>query len=128
MYPDGHWDHNVQIYIDKVGTHPDRLNDMYFAFLFMLRAVARADAVLSSNALDTGNAEEDRKIRALLGQLASMSSALPGTRNFPAVGGDGDASPAGWSEGIMKKVDECRVGFDASSMFQVCGFGGSHLQ
>ena len=34
-----HWGHNIPLYVRAVGSHRDRLDNLYFAFLFTLRAV-----------------------------------------------------------------------------------------
>ncbi len=58
----GRWGVCMDIYHNSVGNHPDRLSNMYFAFLFMLRAVVRAGDCLANYPYNTGNAVEDAQI------------------------------------------------------------------
>lgn len=39
---DGRWGPNTKMFVNAVGMHPDRLTNMYFAYIFVLRAVGKA--------------------------------------------------------------------------------------
>ena len=139
LYPDGHWGANEELYWRAVGDHPDRLHNMYFSFLFLLRAVVRAQPALLAYPYDTGHPGEDRAVRELLGTL--LAHATPTTRSGGSGGGSGGGeglsaahiygsmSGAGGSSGssgtgrsaeeTVAAVEECRYGFDESELFQV---------
>ena len=38
---EGHWGPNTGLFVDRVGSHPERLHNLYFVYLFCLRAVAK---------------------------------------------------------------------------------------
>ena len=72
-HPDGTWGSNPALYWKAVGDHPDRLNNMYFSFLFLLRAVVRAQEVIRTYPYNTGHPAEDRVVRELLEKLLASS-------------------------------------------------------
>lgn len=41
------WGVNIPLYVQAVGMYPDRIDNLYFTFLFVLRAVTKASDVLS---------------------------------------------------------------------------------
>jgi hypothetical protein len=47
----------------RVGAHPERLNNLYFAFVFMLRAVNKASPLLLNYDYNTGNPVEDAELK-----------------------------------------------------------------
>lgn len=57
---------NVTVFQDRVGRHPDRLNNMYFAFVFLLRAVNKARDTLRVYDYGTGNVTEDTALRRIM--------------------------------------------------------------
>ncbi len=65
-YQQGTWGINLPLYYNAVGNHPDRLNNMYFAFLFVLRAVVRAGDCLTNYPYSTGNSTEDAQVSQLI--------------------------------------------------------------
>ena len=46
----------------RVASHPDRLENLYFAYLFVLRSVVKLSSYLPAYDLSTGNAEEDARV------------------------------------------------------------------
>ena len=68
---------NTTIFVERVGAHPRRLSALYFAYLFVARAVAKAAPVFSSLPLDTGDADADASTASLLRSL-SAAAASPG--------------------------------------------------
>jgi Endoplasmic Reticulum Oxidoreductin 1 (ERO1) len=57
---------NVEFFTRAVGMHPDRLTNMYFAYLFLLRALAKAAPVLKSYDLTTGHDAIDARTQEML--------------------------------------------------------------
>lgn len=41
-FDDGRWAPNTKMFVNAVGMHPDRLTNMYFAYVFVLRAIGKA--------------------------------------------------------------------------------------
>eukprot|EP00639_Heterosigma_akashiwo_P035899 CAMPEP_0194725490 /NCGR_PEP_ID=MMETSP0296-20130528/27094_1 /TAXON_ID=39354 /ORGANISM="Heterosigma akashiwo, Strain CCMP2393" /LENGTH=335 /DNA_ID=CAMNT_0039629999 /DNA_START=64 /DNA_END=1068 /DNA_ORIENTATION=- len=68
-FPDGSWGYNPTLYLKGVGAHTDRLDNMYFAYLFLLRAVARAAPQLARRSYETGDPAEDARVAALVRAL-----------------------------------------------------------
>ncbi|XP_052180069.1 endoplasmic reticulum oxidoreductin-1-like [Diospyros lotus] len=63
------WGQNLSLMYDRVLRYPDRVSNLYFTFLFVLRAVTKAADYLEKAEYDTGNPEEDLKAQSLMRQL-----------------------------------------------------------
>lgn len=63
------WGRNLELAYDRVLQYPDRVGNLYFTFLFVLRAVTKANNYLEQAEYDTGNAQEDLKAQSLVRQL-----------------------------------------------------------
>ena len=87
-YPEGggRWGTNVPLFVKAVGAHKDRLVNLYFAFLFVLRAVVKAQPILQAYSYDTGNATEDALVKDLVLKLTSSSVSLPAEAPWSAWG------------------------------------------
>lgn len=64
--PKNEWGVNVPLFIKAVGSHRDRMVNLYFTFLFVLRAVTKAEPILTAYSFDTGNITGKHSIRPLL--------------------------------------------------------------
>ncbi|CAK9151809.1 unnamed protein product [Ilex paraguariensis] len=63
------WGNNLELMYGRVLGYPDRVRNLYFTFLFVLRAVTKAADYLEQAEYDTGNHEEDLKAQSLMRQL-----------------------------------------------------------
>ncbi|OIV97284.1 hypothetical protein TanjilG_07036 [Lupinus angustifolius] len=63
------WGQNLTLLYDRVLQYPDRVSNLYFTFLFVLRAVTKAADYLEQAEYDTGNLNEDLKTQSLMKQL-----------------------------------------------------------
>ncbi|PON67277.1 Endoplasmic reticulum oxidoreductin [Parasponia andersonii] len=63
------WGENVELLYDRVLKYPHRVRNLYFTFLFVLRAVTKAADYLEQAEYDTGNRSEDLKTQSLMKQL-----------------------------------------------------------
>ncbi|KAG5545915.1 hypothetical protein RHGRI_018170 [Rhododendron griersonianum] len=63
------WGKNLELMHDRVLRYPDRVRNLYFTFLFVLRAVTKAADYLEQAEYDTGNLAEDLKAQSLMRQL-----------------------------------------------------------
>ncbi|PKA65544.1 Endoplasmic oxidoreductin-1 [Apostasia shenzhenica] len=63
------WGQNLELLYERVFRHPDRVKNLYFTFLFVLRAVTKAADYLEQAEYNTGNPEEDLKTQSLVRQL-----------------------------------------------------------
>ncbi|KAJ0475566.1 putative endoplasmic reticulum oxidoreductin 1, ERO1-like superfamily [Helianthus annuus] len=66
------WGANLQLMYDRVLKHPERVQNLYFTFLFVLRAVTKAATYLEQAEYDSGNHLEDLKAHSLIRQLAKL--------------------------------------------------------
>ncbi|KAF9792500.1 endoplasmic reticulum Oxidoreductin 1-domain-containing protein [Thelephora terrestris] len=70
----GTWAPNLQCFIDRAGAHPDRLQQMYFNTVLLLRAVSRLGPYLSAyDYCSTGTHEEDVQTKSLLGNIINIA-------------------------------------------------------
>lgn len=67
------WGPNPKLLYDRVLQYPDRVGNMYFTFLFVLRAVTKAADYLEQAEYNTGNPIEDLKAQSLVRQLVINS-------------------------------------------------------
>lgn len=63
------WGENLKLMYDRVLRYPDRVRNLYFTFLFVLRAVTKATDYLEQAEYDSGNNAEDLKAQSLMRQL-----------------------------------------------------------
>lgn len=60
---DGVWSPNVEMFAWRLGNSKEFLENIYFTFLFLARAVAKAKDVLINYPYDTGKPVEDERAR-----------------------------------------------------------------
>ncbi|KAL4280682.1 hypothetical protein GQ457_03G035240 [Hibiscus cannabinus] len=63
------WGHNLDLLYDRVLRYQNRVQNLYFTFLFVLRAVTKATDYLEQAEYNTGNPTEDLKTESLMRQL-----------------------------------------------------------
>ncbi|KAK6132515.1 hypothetical protein DH2020_033724 [Rehmannia glutinosa] len=63
------WGRNPELMYDRVLRYPDRVRNLYFTFMFVLRAVTKAANYLEQAEYDTGSVEEDLKAQSLMRQM-----------------------------------------------------------
>lgn len=103
------WGANLPLFIRAVGAHPDRLNNLYFAFLFALRAAHKARDLLLAFPIDSGNSSDDVLASDLIREM--LSSPLASTNVSSSISLDARMG--------SDDVEQCRTGFDESQLFQV---------
>uniref|UniRef100_A0A2P2IPH7 Endoplasmic reticulum oxidoreductin-1-like isoform X2 n=1 Tax=Rhizophora mucronata TaxID=61149 RepID=A0A2P2IPH7_RHIMU len=69
--PQNLWGENLTVLYDRVLQYPDRGRNLYFTYLFVLRAVMKAADYLYQADYETGNPTEDLKTQSLIRQLLS---------------------------------------------------------
>jgi hypothetical protein len=72
-HPDGTWGPNLDMFIYRLGGFPDRMKNIYFTFVYLLRAAQKASKFLSSYDYDTAHPEEDQRVQSLMKTLLSSS-------------------------------------------------------
>eukprot|EP00929_Paragymnodinium_shiwhaense_P102064 TRINITY_DN65269_c0_g1_i1.p1 TRINITY_DN65269_c0_g1~~TRINITY_DN65269_c0_g1_i1.p1 ORF type:complete len:1260 (-),score=309.65 TRINITY_DN65269_c0_g1_i1:444-4223(-) len=63
------WQPNPERYMDSVGSHPDRLKNIHFSFVVMLRALKKAAPFLQTYHYFTGDDAEDSRTQSLMTML-----------------------------------------------------------
>uniref|UniRef100_A0A0D9WHB4 Uncharacterized protein n=1 Tax=Leersia perrieri TaxID=77586 RepID=A0A0D9WHB4_9ORYZ len=63
------WGHNLPFLYDRVLKYPERVQNLYFTYLFVLRAVTKTADYLEQAEYNTGSPEEDLKTQSLVKQL-----------------------------------------------------------
>jgi hypothetical protein len=74
------WGKNTSLMHDRVLQHPERVQNLYFTYLFVLRAVIKAESYLSEAEYSTGNDAEDLLTQKLVTALVGserLRSACP---------------------------------------------------
>ena len=62
---------NDPVFVARVGSYPERIHNLYFTYLFVLRAVAKAKDYLVAYDYDTGDFEDDQRTRQLVTALVN---------------------------------------------------------
>ncbi|CAH0518010.1 unnamed protein product [Peronospora belbahrii] len=99
------WGVNPSLFVNRVGKHRDRLQNLYFAYLFVMRAISKYRHELLAYDYNTGNAADDLRVKQILRQLLLEGS---------------DETQA--SEDFCLAYTECSSvlsGFDESALFRV---------
>ncbi|OQS06886.1 endoplasmic oxidoreductin [Thraustotheca clavata] len=69
-----HWGPNTKMFVARVGAFPERLQNMYFTYLFVLRAVGRYREVLLNYDYSTGNEYDDKRVNEVLRALFDVDN------------------------------------------------------
>lgn len=81
-YPNDTWAPYNDIFLHHIAPFKDRLHNMYFTFLFLLRAVTKAeDAVLRHTVYDTGDSAADTRLKTQLQSLYTYLTHSGDTRD-----------------------------------------------
>lgn len=103
---------HVDMYLTRIGRYPERIHNLYFAFLFLTRALSKAAPLLESLPFSTGSPAEDRAIQRLARRLVRVGT--------PAILAGFDEStmfvePAVAAAAAMADVDAMTAGLDEAA-------------
>ncbi|KAG0035925.1 hypothetical protein BGZ82_004932 [Podila clonocystis] len=73
----GVWGPNLECFVSRVGAHPDRLENIYFDYAILVRAVTKLSGYLKDYEFCTGNPEEDVQVKAMVDRLIETSVKSP---------------------------------------------------
>lgn len=118
-YPDGRSGHNIQLFNNAVGNHPDRLDNLYFSFLFLLRAVVKASQYLIQYPYYTGNSTDDMMVREIMSSLGDERNNRILQNTSVSRSSEGSKVCSISIDDTLTNIDECKNGFDESYLFQV---------
>ncbi|CAE7296207.1 AERO1 [Symbiodinium pilosum] len=65
----GAWSPNLERFMKDIGEHPERVKNLHFSFVVLLRAVKRAAPYLQSYSFNTGDEKEDGMTKLLMSRL-----------------------------------------------------------
>ncbi|KAJ3293195.1 hypothetical protein HK104_004661, partial [Borealophlyctis nickersoniae] len=87
----GQWGRNLTCFVDRVGNHIERVQNLYFTYGLLLRAVTKLEPFLRDHSLHsfcTGRAEDTQRIEELVDQVADKVMAAPSTFDEKALFAD----------------------------------------
>ena len=93
------------MFIKAVGAHPTRVSNLYFTFLFVARAVAKAGTILSAYDYSIGDEAEHQAVQDLVRHLVKV----------PGI----DVADLPMDPTAIEAAMQCKNGFDESILFQV---------
>ncbi|CAE6442637.1 unnamed protein product [Rhizoctonia solani] len=69
----GQWEPDLQCYVDRVASHPERLQNIYFNTVLMLRALRKVGPYLQAYNICSGDLEEEKRSRFLLNNVLEIA-------------------------------------------------------
>ncbi|KAF9973221.1 hypothetical protein BGZ73_003581 [Actinomortierella ambigua] len=75
----GEWGPNLDCFISRVGMHPERLENIYFDYAVLLRAVTKVSDYLAGYEFCTGEPSIDRNIMTLMNEVIDLAKKCPPT-------------------------------------------------
>ncbi|KAI8361998.1 endoplasmic reticulum Oxidoreductin 1-domain-containing protein [Mortierella sp. GBAus27b] len=75
----GEWGPNLDCFVSRVGMHPERLENIYFDYVVMLRAVSKISDFLAGYQYLTGDEAMDKGIIATVNELVALVNNCPPT-------------------------------------------------
>ncbi|RCI02930.1 hypothetical protein CU098_012314 [Rhizopus stolonifer] len=75
----GVWGPNLDCFVNRIGSHPERLQNVYFTYALLLRAVKKIGPYLDKYEYRTGSTTEDEKTRWMVQDLIKSTEACPST-------------------------------------------------
>ncbi|KAK3845216.1 MAG: endoplasmic reticulum Oxidoreductin 1-domain-containing protein, partial [Linnemannia gamsii] len=75
----GKWGPNLDCFVSRVGMHPERLENIYFDYVVLLRAVTKISDYLASYEFCTGDEAVDKNIMSVVMELVDLVKQCPPT-------------------------------------------------
>ncbi|KAF9134006.1 hypothetical protein BGW39_008350 [Mortierella sp. 14UC] len=75
----GEWGPNLDCFVSRVGMHPERLENIYFDYVVLLRAVTKISDYLASYEFCTGDEAVDKNIMSVVMELVDLVKQCPPT-------------------------------------------------
>ncbi len=69
----------MDCFVNRIGSHPERLQNVYFTYALLLRAVKKFGPYLDKYDYRTGSNEEDKKTRLMIQDLIKSTDSCPST-------------------------------------------------
>ncbi|KAI9246273.1 endoplasmic reticulum Oxidoreductin 1-domain-containing protein [Phascolomyces articulosus] len=75
----GTWGPNLDCFVNRIGSHPERLQNIYFTYALVMRAVTKLGNYLEGYTFCTGENNDDMSIKADVLDLINSARACPAT-------------------------------------------------
>ncbi|KAI9477099.1 endoplasmic reticulum oxidoreductin 1, partial [Zychaea mexicana] len=75
----GKWGPNLDCFVNRIGSHPERLQNIYFTYALVMRAVTKLGNYLEDYNFCTGDSADDMSIKANVLDLINSARACPAT-------------------------------------------------
>lgn len=75
----GKWAPNLDCFVTRIGSHPERLQNVYFNYVLMVRALSKAARYLENYSYCTYDSAENQQIKQLIKELIDTSRSCPQT-------------------------------------------------
>ncbi|CAG8485438.1 15664_t:CDS:10 [Cetraspora pellucida] len=75
----GQWGPNLDCFISRIGSHPERLENVYFTYVVLLRAISKVSDYLKEYEFCTGNKAQDSEVKTVVNQLVNTAKSIPET-------------------------------------------------
>ncbi|KAF0396311.1 endoplasmic oxidoreductin [Gigaspora margarita] len=75
----GQWGPNLDCFISRIGSHPERLENAYFTYVVLLRAISKVSDYLKGYEFCTGNEVQDSEVKDMVNQLVNTAKSIPET-------------------------------------------------
>ena len=112
-HSNGEWGPNIPLFVNAVGAHSERLANLYFAFLFVTRAVVKSADILVEYNYHTGSSIDGEIVKSLINELVLLPHPTNNVHSNMSMRSD------------TAHVSQCRTGFDESVLFQLSASGAS---
>ncbi|KAI8644042.1 endoplasmic reticulum Oxidoreductin 1-domain-containing protein [Parasitella parasitica] len=75
----GIWGPNLDCFVNRIGSHPERLQNVYFTYALLLRAVNKVGPYLDRYEYRTGSIQEDENTRLMVKDFIKSTDSCPST-------------------------------------------------
>ncbi|ORX46341.1 endoplasmic reticulum oxidoreductin 1 [Hesseltinella vesiculosa] len=75
----GNWGPDLQCFVNRIGVHPERLQNIYFTYALVIRAIAKLEEYFSEYPFKTGDNAEDSRTREMIHGLIKSTRECPPT-------------------------------------------------
>lgn len=100
------WGENPSLFVHRVGKHRDRLQNLYFTYLFVMRALGRYRNELLQYDYSTGNEDDDRRVDEILRQLVFED------KDHTSCPSEQKSVLSGFNEQALFKVQRGQMSYD----------------
>ncbi|DBA04473.1 TPA: hypothetical protein N0F65_010069 [Lagenidium giganteum] len=101
-----YWGPNPSLFVFRVGKHRERLQNLYFTYLFVMRALGRYRNELLKYDFSTGNDEDDQRVVEILRQLILED------KGYSTCPNEGQSVLSGFDEQSLFRVQQGQMSYE----------------